>query len=329
MGMHGQLSHIVLERLLAHSVNVVAVLLTGPGNVSLRAVSPPGGVSLPLQEGELELPLLNPTIALAPAAREGRWVNRGSGSGGSASCEAQVPASPLALAVREGIPVYECSNVGHLETTAWLKKLAPDVVSVACWNGIIPPHVLDIPRYGFANVHPSLLPAYRGPFPLFWQFREGETETGVSVHWMDAGLDTGDIAGQRKFQYEDGICGAKAEALCARTGGDLLAEVLGRLSQGDVVRRPQPQGGSYFPAPSPGDFTLETSWHPRRAFNFMRGTAEWGMPFSLESEGKKYLLRDAVKWREEVSQEPSGDGRVWASFQGGSVLAEEWSEKLK
>lgn len=326
MGMSGQFSHIVLEKLLAHSIDVVAILLAGPRNVPLRVVLPVGGNSLPHRRQELELPLLNPNVALAPAAGEKTNVNRGMGSQESAFHSVQVPASPLARAVTKGIPVFECGKVRHLKTTSWLEALDLDVVCVACWNSIVPSDVLSIPRSGFLNVHPSLLPAYRGPFPLFWQFRMGETATGVTVHWMDDGLDTGEIAGQREIQFEDGVRGAEAEALCAKSGGDLLAAVLGKISRGGEMRRPQPFGGSYYPAPSQDDFTLESSWHPRRAFNFMRATAEWGMPFSLESEDGMYQLSDAVSWREEVPQELPGDGRVWASFEGGSVLAEEWPQ---
>lgn len=327
MGMSGQFSHIVLERLLAHSFDVVAILVAGPRNVPLRVVIPAGGNTLPHWRRELELPLLNPTVALAPVAREKTSVNRGRGRHDSALYSVQVPASPLARAVTEGIPVFECGKVGHVTTTSWLKALDLDVVCVACWNSIVPPDVLDIPRFGFLNVHPSLLPAYRGPFPLFWQFRMGETAMGVTVHWMDDGLDTGDIAGQREIQFEDGVRGAEAEALCAKSGGDLLAKVLGRLSRGVEMRRPQPSGGSYYPAPSRADFTLESSWHPRRAFNFMRATAEWGIPFSLEAEGKVYRLSDAVNWREKARPKHQEGGKIWASFRGGRVLAEKWSEE--
>jgi len=326
MGMPGQFSQIVLDRLLAHSINVVAVLLTGPGNTPFRAVSPPGGDSPSLREGKLELPLLNPNVALAPVAREETLEHWSSVTGDSTLCAPKVTASPLALAVEEGIPAFECGKVGHQETTGWLKELALDVVCVACWNSIIPPAVLEIPLYGFLNVHPSLLPAYRGPFPLFWQFRNGEKTTGVSVHWMDAGLDTGDIAGQREIRFRDGIRGADAEALCANSGGDLLAEILGRLSRGDAIKQPQPSGGTYYPAPSQDDFTLDSNWHPRRAFNFIRATAEWGIPFSVESEGRLYRLSDAIEWQVNASTEPPDCGKVWASFRGGSVLAVVWAD---
>ena len=326
MGMSGQFSHIVLERLLAHGINVVAILLAGPRNVPLRCVTPAGGNTLPHQRRELELPLLNSTVSLAPAAKEESRVNRGSGSRESASYSFQDPETSWATAVREGIPVLECGKVDHLKTTSWLTKMALDVVCVACWNSIIPPAVLEIPRYGFLNVHPSLLPAYRGPFPLFWQYRMGETTTGVTVHWMDDCLDTGDIAGQREIQFEDGVRGAEAEAQCAKSGGDLLAETLGRLSRDEAIRQPQPSGGTYYPAPSQDDFTLEASWHPRRAFNFMRATAEWGIPFSVESDGKFYRLSEAIEWQEDASVETPDCGKVWASFRGGSVLAVVWPD---
>ena len=326
MGMSGLFSHIVLARLLAHGVNVVAVLLPGPRNIPLRAVFSPVGTALPQLGGDLDLPLLNPAVTSAPAVSEQSKANRGSGPGDTASYAPGASANPLALAVNEGIPAYECGTVGHQETTGWLKELALDVVCVACWYSIIPLAVLEIPRYGFLNVHPSLLPAYRGPFPLFWQYRMGETTTGVTVHWMDDSLDTGDIAGQREIQFEDGVRGAEAETLCAKSGGDLLAETLGKLSRGVAIRQPQPPGGTYYPPPSQDDFTLEKSWHPRRAFNFMRATAEWGIPFSVESDGKFYRLSEAIEWQEDASAEPPDCGKVWASFQGGSVLAVVWPD---
>ena len=326
MGMSGQFSHIVLERLLARGINVVAVLLTGPKNVPLRAVFPAAGTALPTQGEEFELPLLNPAVTLATTALEKRRVSRSGWTGNSASHVASVSGSPVALAANKGIPAYECGKVGHQETTGWLKELALDVVSVACWSSIIPAPILEIPRYGFLNVHPSLLPAYRGPFPLFWQFRNGETATGVSVHWMDAGLDTGDIAGRREIRFRDGIRGASAEALCAKSGGNLLAEIIGRLSRSDALRQPQPLGGTYYPPPSQDDFTLDSNWHARRAFNFMRATAEWAIPFSVESEGRLYRLSDAIEWQEDASTESPDCGSVWVSFRGGSVLAEVWPD---
>ena len=305
MGIPGQFSRIVLERLLACDNNPVAVFLSGQKSVPLRSLQLPNAGSSQHPGEELELPLLN-----SPSGS----IRHGEG----------LPASLPGLAMQSGIPVFECGKIGHTEVTDWLAGMSLDVVCVACWNRLIPPHVLDIPQYGFLNVHPSILPAYRGPYPLFWQYRAGEEAMGVTVHWMDAGLDTGDIAGQREIQLEDGLRGPEAEAPCAMAGGDLLAEVLANLARGASLRWPQPEGGSYFPAPSRDDFALDASWHPRRAFNFMRANAEWGIPFRLDTEGGAHWLNDALEWREEGLPGPVSEGRMWASFRGGWVLAEEF-----
>ncbi len=304
MGMSGQFSAIVLERLLASDIEVSAVLLSGPKGGSLRPLPPLQESEGPLSGEGLELPVLN--------------LPGDTGRHGEA-----LPASLLSLATREGVPVFECGAVGQAEMSDWLAGLSLDVVCVACWNRQIPEHLLGIPRHGFMNVHPSLLPAYRGPYPIFWQYRAGELATGVTVHWMDAGLDTGDIAGQRKIRFEDGLRGAEAEAQCAFAGGDLLEEVLFDLARGNAMRRPQPAGGSYFPSPLQGDFDLDADWHPRRAFNFMRANAEWGIPFRFDGKGEALWLSDALEWRESVSLGPPGEGRIWAAFRGGWVLAEE------
>ena len=305
MGMSGQFSRIVLERLLAGDIEVAAVVLSGPKGGTLRSLPVRAEGAGLLSKDKLELPVLN---------SPGDYNRHGEA----------LPASLLGLAGEEGIPVFECGDIGQSDATDWLAAMSLDVVCVACWNRLVPASVLAIPRHGFLNVHPSLLPAYRGPFPLFWQYRAGETAMGVTVHWMDAGLDTGDIAGQRGIQFEDGLRGPEAEALCALAGGDLLADVLMKLARGEGVRRPQPKGGSYFAAPSRDDFVLDANWHPRRAFNFIRATAEWGIPFRLASGGSVQWLADALAWREGAVLEPPGEGRTWAAFRGGMVLAVEW-----
>ena len=323
MGMPDPFSNIVLEGLFTAGVTVAAVLLPGQQFRPLRpAILPSEGIR-PRQGESLDLPLLNSLVSVAPSAKEKSATGGQSTTAESMGCVDHFPASALNLAFREGIPTYECGDIGQPDAANWLTEMSLDVVCVACWNRIIPSRVLGIPRLGFLNVHPSLLPSYRGPYPLFWQFRAGEVSTGVTVHWMDAGLDTGDIGEQRKLHFADGIRGAEAEALCASSGGDLLKELLAKLKRGQATRRPQPAGGSYFPAPSAEDFALDARWHPRQAFNFMRGTAEWGVPFRLETNGSVQWLSDALEWREEEPLERPAKGRVWAHFRGGALLATE------
>ena len=79
------------------------------------------------------------------------------------------------------------------ETPEELTRLDFDAITVACFSRKLPASVLRLPRLGCLNVHPSLLPAHRGPDPLFWIYHDGDETGGVTIHLMDEGFDTGPI----------------------------------------------------------------------------------------------------------------------------------------
>ena len=214
------------------------------------------------------------------------------------------PADLLSLAWAHGLSVLAMDAFGHPDALNTLADLAPDVAVVACFTRRIPPAALAVPRLGFLNLHPSLLPFYRGPQPLFWQLRDGAL-TGATVHYMDEGLDTGDIAAQIAVPLPDGLSGPEAERTLALVGLGQLRGVLDDLARDVVTRRPQGPGGSYQRAPTEADFALSTGWPARRAFNFMRGTADWGRPYPVEVNGRTEWLAAAEDWREATLDRPS------------------------
>ncbi|HXF64588.1 MAG TPA: formyltransferase family protein, partial [Caldilineaceae bacterium] len=183
---------------------------------------------------------------------------------------------------------------------AWLGEQAPAAVLVACFPWRIPARLLALAPLGFLNIHPSLLPAYRGPAPLFWQLRAGETRTGVTVHWMDASLDAGDLARQAPVTLPDGATGPELDQLLGGVGAELAAETLAALAAGTQPRTPQPPGGSAQGWPTPADFRLDPGWPARRAYNFLRGVEEWGQPFLLEgtpsTPSHAWRLYRALDW---------------------------------
>lgn len=195
-----------------------------------------------------------------------------------------------------GIEVYEIARAGDREVLAAFKYWQVDVACVACFPYKIPATLLLIPQHGFLNLHPTLLPNYRGPHPMFWLMRSGERSTGVTIHFMDEGWDTGDIAMQAPLELPDGISGAEADRLTSTLGARLMVETLHGLESGALSRRKQPEGGSYFATPSDDDFKLDTTWPAQRAFNFMRGTDEWGKPYPIEVDGKQMLLKSAESY---------------------------------
>lgn len=206
------------------------------------------------------------------------------------------PPGILELAAQRQLPVYPLGRLREPEALATLTAVAPDLICVSCFNQIFPPPLLALPRLGCLNVHPSRLPDFRGPSPLFWIFHEGQNETAVTVHFMDAGIDTGDIALQASLTLPDGISGAQAEQMAAERGGRLLLAAMRQLADGRLPRRPQPAAASYHRVPTGDDFRLDTSWSARRAFNFMRGTAEWARPYPVRVGEHEVVLHTAVSF---------------------------------
>lgn len=205
----------------------------------------------------------------------------------------------IGMAWERGIPVLEVGRLPHEDTLAALRGLRPDALCVACFPRLLPPVLLEVARHGALNVHPSLLPQYRGPAPLFWVFHDGLERAGVTIHLMDATADTGDIVAQSPVRLADGIGYSAAERICAEEGGRLLVDALGAMASGTLVRRPQP-GGPFPSAPVPADrdFVITPAWPARRAFNFVRGLAEWERPILIVAGHERFIVREAVSFDE-------------------------------
>ncbi len=200
----------------------------------------------------------------------------------------------LQMAWDRGIPVLEIQRPLQPDTLAALAAYTPDVICVACFPYLLPRRLLTMPRHGGFNVHPSLLPAYRGPSPLFWVYRDGLENAGVTVHQMDTGADTGDIAAQQAVELPDGTRYGDAEGSLSRVGARLLVSVLDKVAIGQVQWRPQPPTDAP-KAPTPGDdaYIVETTWSAGRTFNFIHGVAEWGHPFTIMTANGVLSVRDA------------------------------------
>lgn len=262
-GMRGIFSLLPFEKLIASRHQILAVIVPAED-----VDTPFAPLSPPLVAESLDLPLLFSFVEQSVVQRA--WA--------------------------QNIPVHEIGRPGASTFLHWARDLRVDVACVACFNRILPPALLDLPPHGFLNLHPSRLPHYRGPEPIFWQLRDGVNPVGVTVHWMSERLDTGDIAAQIDVPLPDGADWRSIERRCAQRGGALMVDVLDRLERGEAERRPQREGGSYQPMPTTDDFAVEIDWHARRAFNFLRGTQDWGMAYPLRGIDETIHLAEAVDW---------------------------------
>jgi methionyl-tRNA formyltransferase len=239
-----------------------------------------------------------------------------------------VDTSILELARERDIPLWEVRQLSDPETIRVLAAYHPDMICVACFSKHIPHGILDIPPLGCLNVHPSLLPTNRGPEPLFWTFREGIQRTGVTIHLMDEGMDSGAIVAQEVIEIPDGISYSELDEQSAALGGNLLARSVWELYH--TIAKPVAQDetkSSYHAFPSEDDFVVPVAeWDARRVYNFICGVASLGTQMILRSDNEAIHIHKAISYSFEDMDD--SDWRVhsrlgeefWVRCMKGSVL---------
>ena len=145
-------------------------------------------------------------------------------------------------ALRLNLPVFQPERIKSDESRTFLEGVKPDAIVVVGYGQILPPWLLDLPRFGCVNLHGSLLPAYRGAAPIQWAVANGETTTGLTTMLMDPGLDTGPILLQWSTPIGPEETAVELAERMSTKGADLVAETLERLQAGTVT--PQPQDNS-------------------------------------------------------------------------------------
>ena len=226
------------------------------------------------------------------------------------------------VAASGGIPVVWVNSAAG--ATEAIRSFAPQVAVAACFLWRLPREAFQTPPLGILNVHPSLLPAGRGPEPVFWTLRRGEPITGVTVHRMDEGFDTGPIVAQAEMPVPAGIAAPDFERALMTLGGSLLVDALPALAAGTLQPWPQPSVGvSQAPLPRPADWTMISSLPAAWAWCFARGVAPLGGPLTAIAGGTAIRVAAALDWSaDERLPEPvldDNDGTVRVRFSPGWV----------
>jgi methionyl-tRNA formyltransferase len=152
----------------------------------------------------------------------------------------QMACSPVkALALEKGVHCLQPARVREPSFLEAFRALAPDLVVVAAFGQILPREILEEPPRGCINVHPSLLPRYRGAAPINWTLIRGEAVTGVTIMRVDEGVDTGDMLLQAETPVGPNETYDQLHDRLALLGADLLLQVVQSLEAGTVTPRPQ------------------------------------------------------------------------------------------
>lgn len=222
-------------------------------------------------------------------------------------------------ALEYGIPVYQPKNLRGEDTQQELRDLAPEAIIVAAYGRILPQAVLDIPKYGCLNIHASLLPKYRGASPINACILHGETEAGVTIMQMDAGLDTGDMllpAATEILPNES--CGSLHDRL-AKIGGEAIVKALDLLAKGELRGEPQPEVGfTYAPMIQTSDCKIDFTKTAHEVSCAIRAYDPAPGAFAMLGGDKMKLFGASL---EEKDGEAAAPGTIVKNDKNGIVVA--------
>ena len=187
----------------------------------------------------------------------------------------QLTASPVKqAAIEAGLQLAQPVTLKSETARAELARWQPQVLVVVAYGLLVPPEVLSLPPLGCLNIHASLLPRWRGAAPIERALLAGDSDTGITIMQLDAGLDTGPILLQQRVEILPNDTGGSLRARLAALGADALLEALAGVADGTSIPRAQlMEGATYAPritkAEARIDWARDALWIERqvRAFN--------------------------------------------------------------
>ena len=234
------------------------------------------------------------------------------------------PTETRVVANENGIVSYTPKTLRDPEFFSLLKEIDPDIIVVVAYGKILPVEVLSYPKYGCINLHVSLLPKYRGSAPMQRAIMNGESETGVTVMYMDEGLDTGDIIASAAFPIgkRDNLETVYEKSI--ELGAPLLIKALSDIENGRAKREKQDSGkSSYAPKIEKSELKLNLNRDAEVVSATARGLTPPGA-YAVQN-GKSLRLYDleAVEGEGEVGRviavNPKGDGSFDVACKTGAI----------
>ena len=228
-------------------------------------------------------------------------------------------------AIENGLEIIQPDKLrGNEEIISKIKEMNPDIICVVAYGRILPKEILEIPKYGCVNVHPSLLPKYRGSAPIQWAILNGDKTTGVSTMYLDEEMDSGDIILKKEVTIgKDETSGELWDRL-SKIGAELLVETLEQIENGTAPR--EKQGENFTIAPMLEKSQALIDWENKTAKeikNLVRGLNPIMGAYSLLNGKKiKFWKVDTLSLDEfiEKYQEFKGYEYRFSKIEPGTIL---------
>lgn len=238
-------------------------------------------------------------------------------------------APPVKILAQElSIPVYQPTKVKDESFLDVFKKINPDMVVVVAFGQILPKVIIDYPPLKCLNIHPSLLPKYRGAAPMNWAIINGEKKTGVTIMLMDEGMDSGDILLQEETDIGPSETFGELHDRLARIGAELLLVAIDHVVNRTAQRTPQDSTQVTF-APRLTKETGKIIWHNKAndIVNLIRGLSPTPAAYTfLNGQNLKIFAAEAREGRVDDTPgtilAPSAEGLPVAATDGFVLLKE-------
>lgn len=219
---------------------------------------------------------------------------------------------------KSGIPIIQAKKINSQEVLKEVGECNPDICLIAHFERIIKPELLRIPKLGFINLHPSLLPYYRGLAPQHYPIINGEKEVGITVHYVDEGTDTGDIILQKRYPLSEDAYVADLHSLWMKEYKTIVVEALDLIANHEPVIKQSQEEGSFYAKMESKPYPLDKNWPVQKAYNWVRAMS---LPYDGVSYDDMLVLKAHIL---EEGETPDEDEPV-LKFSDGSLVAE-WYE---
>lgn len=238
--------------------------------------------------------------------------------------------SSVAQLARKGqLPVYTPSNPNTADFVHLMRGLAPELTFSFYYRRLLSKELLEIPRLGGINLHGSLLPKYRGRAPINWVLVKGETETGVTLHYMVEKADGGDIIAQRRVPIDAEDTALDLFKKMTVAGRELLRDTLPLIKDGTAPRIPQDDGmATSFGRRRPEDGKIDWVQPAKSIHNLIRAVTHPFPGAFTFCEGKKLYVWRAVPADSELSGASSVPGTVEAAEKGKGMVVRTGTGRL-
>ena len=224
---------------------------------------------------------------------------------------------------KNGITVYQPDSVRTEECLSLMKELNPDCVVVVAYGKIIPSDMLKLPKFGFVNVHGSLLPKYRGAAPIQWSIIDGEKKTGVTTMQMDDGIDTGDMLEVSETEIGENETAGELFDRLAEMGGKLIVSSLSKLEKGELTPIPQDhEKSNYAKIISKEMALIDFNMSAENVFNLIRGFNPWPIAYTIigDKRLKVFAAEKIGSVNGKAGEVVSSDGTLTVAFGDGNGL---------